>query len=523
LSDQKRRETEITSLTVYDGAHGIGGNKIYLEEKGKGVFLDFGKNFSKYGLFYEEFLKNRDTRGIHDLMYLDLLPKLNIYRPDLIPSDLYVSSFPTPPVSAVLLSHAHMDHCGNIGMLRREIPLVATPESIVIMKGMQDCGVTSLDTDTAYFSPRQPTDEKGLYLSSVAGMSYQGRDFCFTDEPSQDLTAFLSRKPGQEGKRAKKLEPGKCCCLQEASLSLPFEVTAHPVDHSIPGAAAYILRGETTVAYTGDFRRHGKNESSTLEFIRRAREASVLITEGTRAGPTEEEKTSERSVREACRECVEDSTGLVIADFSPRNFERLESFQEIAKKSGRQLVTMAKDLYMLHSLQNICWSCLTEGLGIYNEITDRSRRKWEQEVVASHYADRYVSHDSIRDSPEEYILCFSFFDMRHLLDIKPEGGAYIYSACEAFNEEMEIDFRRLWQWLRRFGIISRGFSLDGKGELIFERRYHASGHAPGEDIAWAIEQIDPDVIVPVHTEAEEWFAESFDNVVAVEEGKRYEF
>ena len=59
----------MVSLTVYDGANGIGGNKIYLEEKENGVFLDFGKNFGKYGSFYEEFLKSRDTRGIHDLMY----------------------------------------------------------------------------------------------------------------------------------------------------------------------------------------------------------------------------------------------------------------------------------------------------------------------------------------------------------------------------------------------------------------------------------------------------------------------
>ncbi len=49
----------LVSLTVYDGANGIGGNKIYLEEGGRGVFLDFGKNFGKYGVFYEEFLKNR--------------------------------------------------------------------------------------------------------------------------------------------------------------------------------------------------------------------------------------------------------------------------------------------------------------------------------------------------------------------------------------------------------------------------------------------------------------------------------
>ena len=91
------------SFTVYDGAYGIGGNKIYLEENGKGVFLDFGKNFWKYGQFYEEFLKNRDTRGIHDLMYLDLLPKLNIYRPDLIPADLSMSQYPSLRVALSLL------------------------------------------------------------------------------------------------------------------------------------------------------------------------------------------------------------------------------------------------------------------------------------------------------------------------------------------------------------------------------------------------------------------------------------
>jgi len=28
--------------------------------------------------------------------------------------------------------------------------------------------------------------------------------------------------------------------------------------------------------------------------------------------------------------------------------------------------------------------------------------------------------------------------------------------------------------------------------------------------------------VPVHTESFDWFAESFENVMAVEEGKRYE-
>ncbi len=511
----------MVSLTVYDGAMGIGGNKLYLEENGNGVFLDFGKNFGKYGVFYEEFLKNRDTRGIHDHIYLDLLPKLNIYRPDLIPSDLAISQYPSLNVAAILLSHAHMDHCGNIGMLREDIPIVASPESIVIMKGMQDAGISSLETDTAYFSSRQPTDGMGFYLSFVAGRNYQGRDFCCTEKPSEALKSFLSRKPGQDGKRAKKLDPGQCICYD--NVAFPFEISAHPVDHSIFGATAYILKGETTVAYTGDLRLHGKNGQSTREFVSRAKDASVLITEGTRAGPSEEEKTSEQSVCETCRECVESSSGLVIADFSPRNFERLESFKEIAQKTGRELVTMAKDVYMLHNLQCINGSCTTEGLRIYDEIMDKSKRKWEQEIVQPLYDDRYVDHTSIRESPENYILCFSFFDMKHLLDIKPEGGTYIYSGCEAFNEEMEIDFKRLWHWLKRFNINSSGFSLDENGVPSFDKNYHASGHAPGEDITWVIDQIDPDYIVPIHTEARDWFARSFENVILVDEGRPYEF
>jgi ribonuclease J len=295
------------------------------------------------------------------------------------------------------------------------------------------------------------------------------------------------------------------------------------VDHSIFGATAYILRSETTVAYTGDLRLHGKNGVATRDFVSKAKEASVLIIEGTRAGPSEEEKTSEQSVCETCRESVESSSGLVIADFSPRNFERLESFQEIARKTGRELVAMAKDVYMLHNLQCINGSCMTDGLRIYSEVMDKSRRKWEQEVVQANYEERYVDHKAIRNNPGNYILCFSFFDMKHLLDIKPNGGNYIYSSCEAFNEEMEIDFRRLWQWLKRFNINSCGFCLDEKGDPIFQKRYHASGHASGEDIRWAIEQIDPDYIVPIHTEARDWFASSFENVILVDEGQAYEF
>ena len=225
----------MVSITVYDGANGIGGNKIYVEEKGKGVFLDFGKNFGKYGTYYEEFLKNRDSRGIHDLVHLDLIPKLNIYRPDLVPADIDLSPYPKLPVAAVLLSHAHVDHSGNIGLLDMNIPIVASPLSIAFLKGMQDSGVSSADSDVAYISPKAPA-EGGLFLRSDKKESHQGRDFFCTTPPGEGLLDLLSRRPGQEGKGAKGCEPGACRPLDTASL--PFAITACEVDHSIYGAVA---------------------------------------------------------------------------------------------------------------------------------------------------------------------------------------------------------------------------------------------------------------------------------------------
>jgi ribonuclease J len=155
-------------------------------------------------------------------------------------------------------------------------------------------------------------------------MNYFGKDLYCTEMPSDGLLSFLSTRPGQDSPRTrKKLEPGQCANYRSADL--PFEVSAYPVDHSIVGATAYILRGDTTIAYTGDIRLHGKNGDSTRKFVNKAKEASVVIIEGTRAGPSSRgEKITEKSVCEICQESVENSSGLVVADFSARNFERLE-------------------------------------------------------------------------------------------------------------------------------------------------------------------------------------------------------
>lgn len=516
----------MASITVFDGANGIGGNKIYVEEHGKGVFLDFGKNFGKYGTYFEEFLKNRDNRGIHDLVLLGLVPELNIYRNDLVPADINPAQYRALDVSAVLLSHAHVDHSGNIGLLDMKVPVIASPLAIAILKGMQDSGVSSVDSDAAYISPRVP-DKSGLLLDSDKKAQHQGRNFYYTSTPGPGLLPLLSRRPGQDGKNAKGYKAGTCMPFDTAAL--PFNVHPYDVDHSIFGSVGYLLESDVTIAYTGDFRLHGKLGNKTRDFVHHAKDASVLIIEGTRAGRNsgpegetgETTPPSEQSVHDTCLVTAENAKGLIIADFSARNFERLETFRSIAEKTGRTLVVMAKDVYLLHALECADGTCRYRPVGIYRELTDRTKRKWETEVVEVLAGGQYISHLDIRNNPGGYILCFSFFDLKHLLDIRPPaGGCYIYSSCEAFNEEMAIDFLRLGRWLDNFGLQPYGFGIVDAKKPKFDPGYHASGHASREDIAWVIDQVDPEIIIPVHTTGHEWFSQSFDGVRTVVEGEQ---
>ena len=93
----------MAEVTVFDGADTIGGNKIHLsfrDERGneRGVFFDFGMSYAKLGRYYEEFLRPRSSRGIHDLLAMGIVPHLTCYRHDLTPDDVDRSTAtrPTP-------------------------------------------------------------------------------------------------------------------------------------------------------------------------------------------------------------------------------------------------------------------------------------------------------------------------------------------------------------------------------------------------------------------------------------------
>ena len=503
------------SIRVFDGLDTIGGNKIFVEydsDNKRGVFLDFGINFARNNTYFQQFLNARVARGIYDYLTLNLIPKLNIYRTDLIPKDIRndLNKFPKLNVDAVLVSHAHQDHYGYVGLLEKEIPIITSPTSLALIKGISDSSFGSLGTSVVTDNKRDTRKDKGD-LVLARGKSTIRRPLISTEKiTNPDFIKFLN---GPNNPKVPNL----------GSDSLDIAIKPFYVDHSIYGASAYILEGEKTIAYSGDLRFHGKHRKSSEKFVKAAKGVDLLIIEGTRV-TGEDIFDSEVNVQFNCEKAAKYTReGLVIADFTSRNIERLEIFKEIANKIDRQLIITKKDAYLLYCLGLADGIDRLAGVKIFNEYKGTDYW-WEKLIMSKLKPDSLIDANSISKNLEQYILCFSFFNMNKLLDIKPESGSYIYSSFEAFRSEMEFDFIRLNSWLSTFNLRPWGFKVEANNELKFTKGFHASGHLSISDLEFVISEINPKWIIPVHTENPDWFRhhkDFGDKVVKLSHGEKF--
>jgi len=507
----------MVSITFYGGVKEIGGNKVLLEDDELCVFLDFGFSFQRYGRFYEEYLKPRSSTGLLDLLATDLIPPLiGAYREDLLTKEVkaLLRSHPfsreASEVQAVLISHAHLDHCGHVGLLAPEIPATCSITTAFIMKAAQDIGRPDFDKRICYYAPAEHSRPSGWVCNGL--VTYQRtpfvqRQFYVTDlesvRPAPSAEKFWVNVPKNKDVHRRSLRAFNSDRMK-----------AFPVDHSVPGSVAWAIQTEAGwVVYTGDFRFHGRAAGCTEAFIEEAAklQPTAVIIEGTRID--DEFTITELEVQQNLLSVVRRSEGkLVIADFGPRNVERLLSFLEVARETDRQLVLSPKDAYLLKALRLLDPEFPDIGsdanLLIYQKPTGRpSPDRWLRNLYTQ-YKSKIVLADTIHRQPGEFILCFGLFDLNELPSL-PRKGVYIYSSSEPHDEEDIIDFRRLQHWLQHFEFTAFGLPAEiapGCWRVPEEQKgLHASGHASGPELIRTIIDIGPKVVLPIHSEAPERF------------------
>lgn len=465
----------MTSIISYGAIKEIGGNKILVKDGDTKIFLDFGMCFSKMAEYYEEYIKPRTAAGLEDFIEMGLVPDVKgIYRNDLL--KIMGREPEEPDVDAVFISHAHADHINHVTFLNEKIPIYMG--------------------ETAYGIVDAITESTGRKL-----------DFEIIDVKQRPL---INRKAESVPRKIETFRSGKKIKVGN------IEVLPIHVDHSVPGAYGFVVYcSDATIVYTGDIRLHGSHADMTKELIEKAisDDIDALITEGTRI--KDNKKSSEKDVYEKSKTEISKNNKAVFVDFNFKDADRIRTFFQIAKETGKKLVIGYKEVALLKRYHkdeklnlpsldndNIVLYQARKGTGTYR---DQDYKVAEREYYKTKNVWRA---DEIHEKQKELMMFINFWNLGNLIDIKPEKDSlFIHSLSEAFNEEMAISQEREKNWLNHFAL----------------RRIqaHCSGHASGPELKELIEKIKAKEIFPIHTEHPGMFRELSSKVRMIKEGKEY--
>jgi len=438
-----------TVLTFYGGVNEIGGNKVLIKDGETKVFFDFGMSFALRKQYYSPpFLSPKSEKSLQEL---GILPKLDgIYRFDEKPQE----------VDAIFISHGHMDHSAYLSFVKREIPVYCGETTKIILEALGEIRKADLEFN-------------------VEGINFQ---------------------PFRTGHTVK--VDG-------------LEVEPVHVDHSVPGAYGFIIHTSNgAVVYTGDFRDHGAKDEMTREFVERAKAAEPVAVISEATNMTSVSVSSEKEVENKLNHIVSQTEGLVLAEFAYTDVDRLNSFYRTALRNNRCLAVSLRQAYLMEALsvdRRLRIPRLgDEGILIFRKSKERMYA-WEKQIMERH-PDKIVDVEHVSKRQQNIILTMSLYDLEQLVEIQPKpGSCYVFSSSEPFNEEMEIDFERLVNWLRHYGLP--------------QYHVHVSGHITPLRLKAALKEINAEKVFPVHTENAELFAkfmrDTKSQVEHIEKGREY--
>jgi len=429
-------------ITAFGGVNQIGGNKILLEDGDTRIFLDFGEPFGMTENYFVDWLKPRDRFGLRDYFHFNMIPRLNgLYDAEWL-ADTDLKHVP-PEFDAIVLSHMHYDHTWHVRFADKKIPVHLGQTADTIRQSWEYTGAATKFGEHDYRTFRTGSRVK---IGSV------------------------------------ELEP------------------IH-VDHSVPGAYGFLVHtSDGCVAYTGDLRVHGPRADMTREFVERAAKEKpiAMICEGTRVSDTDKrEVLSEKGVEDRVKKLLSSGGKFAAVSFYPKDVDRMRTFRDVARATGRRFVVSAKVASLLESLKG------DKNIEVPDPMKDPNMLVYVRTGMSrpyafeTHYMKKLGSSDHVVDSEyvakhqNQLIYHTDFSQLAELIDVKPSPGSlFIRSMSEPFEED-DVQEEVLMNWVSSF-------------KMTFHQA-HASGHASRGEIFSMIRSVAPKLVIPVHTEHAELF------------------
>jgi ribonuclease J len=290
-----------------------------------------------------------------------------------------------------------------------------------------------------------------------------------------------------------------------------FEIRPFFVDHDVTGAVSYIIETpKGIVVYTGDIYFKGAQKERSYEFVKyiKSLKPYILITEGTRIGWGGISSLTEDEIQQEVKECERIFRGLIIGNLYEPHLTRIMSFYKIARDLKRKFVVSENYAFALSAIADGGNLIAQEIIGSDNTFIYSSKNSletWEES-----YKGKFITPEDVRRDQDNIILLLSFRNIPEMIDIKPGKNAiYIQSGGEPITSIDAENAKILENWVSHFKMPY--FKI------------HSPGHASEVEILKMAKEINPQILLPIHTQIPERFETVSSNVSILERGVMTDF
>lgn len=268
-----------------------------------------------------------------------------------------------------------------------------------------------------------------------------------------------------------------------------MELTLIRTDHDTPGASGFLLRTpDGVIAFTGDWRWHGRHPERIDHFINECRKAgcNLLITEGTMIKTTpwgrSRDHVREQETGSHFSSILEAAKGLVYINILARNPERVADTITITHRHNRIMVMDAPTARFWHTaVKN-----QIEDLDWYDRKAEACIRILEDRDSGLPYEP--VQCKEIHTSPDRYVYYILHETSCRMALIEPfitdekKTSVYFHADGNPLTDSDPV----LHQWFHRYRISYR-YSSTG-------------GHADKSEVETMISRVSPTSVVVLHSQ-----------------------
>jgi len=370
-------------------------------------------------------------------------------------------------IDAVLISHPHLDHYGEIEKINSSIPIY--------------CGKLTKELINASRVFNKKTILKNKFINFEQEVNFNIGDF--------KITPFL-------------------------------------VDHSAVDSYAFLIEANgKKVLYSGDFRNNGRKKKLFFKMIndKKIKNVDVLIMEGTMIKRDDKIFKDEIEVENKIYNILKNSKNISFLISSSQNIDRIVSAFRACLRANKIFVIDIYSAWILEKIKlvskntpNINWQnikvykpTINSG-GVQYGVIKENKEFFDNFRFKIFNKNNIIDFETIsKDSSKYLIKCSSWYIENILRQINQKEANIIYS---------------LWN-----GYLSKEYSSEKTVKLYenLKQNYnffyvHTGGHANLDALKQFASSINAKNIIPIHTEEKKEFKKHFKNVKILEDSEVFE-